>query len=216
MKDYKTEAEPKAMAGEIPVFCAHDEIVDIVKLVPNPKNPNQHPEDQIELLGRIIKATGWRQPITVSKRSGYIVKGHGRLQAAMAAGFTSVPVDFQNYANDAEEWADLVADNRLAELSDKGYSPKNCRFVDGKVNSNNRRDNLRIPFRGKERTVAEISKMTGIPFQTLYGRLYRGEELEQYVERREKGEFGRSWANRKSKRVPVRDLNKYRLYKVSE
>lgn len=40
MNDYKTEAEPKAWADGVPVFCAHDKIVDVAKLVPNPKNPN--------------------------------------------------------------------------------------------------------------------------------------------------------------------------------
>lgn len=115
---YKTEANPKAMAGEIPVFCAHDEIVLLEKLVPNPKNPNEHPSDQVELLAKIIKATGWRQPITVSKRSGFVVKGHGRLMAAIRGGLTCAPVDYQEYATDAEEYADLVADNRLAELSE--------------------------------------------------------------------------------------------------
>ena len=56
--DYKTEAEPKAWADGVPVFCAHDAIVDVAKLVPNPKNPNQHPDSQIQLLGRIIRQTG--------------------------------------------------------------------------------------------------------------------------------------------------------------
>lgn len=116
--DYKTEAAPKAWADSVPVFCAHDEIVDIAKLVPNPKNPNKHPDSQIQLLGRIIRQTGWRQPITVSKRSGFIVKGHGRLAAATLEGVKAVPVDFQNYANEAEEYADLVADNRIAELAE--------------------------------------------------------------------------------------------------
>ena len=115
---YKTEAKPKAMAGKIPVFCAHDEIVPVEKLVPNPKNPNEHPDEQIDLLAKIIKATGWRQPITVSKRSGFVVKGHGRLLAAIRGGLASVPVDYQEYANEAEEYADLVADNRIAELSE--------------------------------------------------------------------------------------------------
>lgn len=115
---YKTEAEPKARAGGVPVFCSHDAIEPIEKLVPNPKNPNKHPSDQIALLARIIKATGWRQPITVSTRSGFIVKGHGRLMAAKEAGLAEVPVDYQNYATEAEEYADLVADNRLAELSE--------------------------------------------------------------------------------------------------
>ena len=35
--DYKTEAQPKATAGEVPVFCAHDAIVAIEKLIPSPK-----------------------------------------------------------------------------------------------------------------------------------------------------------------------------------
>lgn len=116
--EYKTEATPKATAGGIPVFCAHDAIVQTEKLVPNPKNPNQHGSDQIALLARIITATGWRQPITVSTRSGFVVKGHGRRLAAIEAGLTEVPVDYQNYATEAEEYADLVADNRIAELSE--------------------------------------------------------------------------------------------------
>lgn len=118
MDNYKTSAEPRAMIGDIPVFCAYDELVDIGKVIPNPKNPNQHPKAQIELLAKIIKAQGWRQAITVSTRSGLIVKGHGRLEAAIILGTDKVPVDFQNYATEAEEIADLTADNRLAELAE--------------------------------------------------------------------------------------------------
>lgn len=118
MKEYKSEAEPKGYADGVPVFCAHDAIVDAAKLVPNPKNPNTHPAAQIQALGRIIRQTGWRQPITVSKLSGFIVKGHGRLSAALLEGLKEVPVDYQNYANAAEEYADLVADNRIAELAE--------------------------------------------------------------------------------------------------
>lgn len=122
--DYKTEAQPKATAGGVPVFCAHDAIVAIEKLIPNPKNPNTHPDAQIQALGRIIRQTGWRAPITVSKRSGFIVKGHGRLAAAKLEGLTEVPVDYQNYTNEAEEYADLVADNRIAELAEPDEIPE--------------------------------------------------------------------------------------------
>ena len=116
--NYIAEAEPKAWADGIPVYCAHDKIEDVAKLVPNPRNPNTHPDSQIQLLGRIIRNTGWRQPITVSTRSGFIVKGHGRLQAALLEGVKEVPVDLQSYTSEAEEYADLIADNRLAELSE--------------------------------------------------------------------------------------------------
>lgn len=115
--EYQTTAEPKAQADGVPVFCAHDAIVDVKELQPNPKNPNQHPPEQIKALGAIIRATGWRGPITVSTRSGLIVKGHGRLMAAELEGLKQVPVDYQNYASEAEELADLTADNRIAELA---------------------------------------------------------------------------------------------------
>lgn len=93
-------------------------MVDIEKLVGNPRNPNKHPQSQIELLAKIIKAQGWRNPIVVSKRSGFVVKGHGRLEAARLLGLELVPVDYQEYENEACEYADMVADNRIAELAE--------------------------------------------------------------------------------------------------
>lgn len=116
--EYTTTAEPKAWADEIPVFCAHDAVVKTSEIKPNPRNPNQHPPEQIKLLGAIIKAQGWRGPITISNRSGMIVRGHGRLMAAQLEDLAEVPVDYQNYSSEAEEMADLIADNRIAELSD--------------------------------------------------------------------------------------------------
>lgn len=110
--------KPRAMIGDTPVWCAHDNIINCAELIPNPKNPNTHPEKQIELLGKIITSQGWRMPITVSKRSGFIVKGHGRLEAAIKAGINQAPVDYQDYKNEAVEYADLIADNRLAEIAE--------------------------------------------------------------------------------------------------
>ena len=99
------------------IHCAHDSMVKIEELCENPRNPNSHPERQIELLGKIIREQGWRAPITVSNRSGYIVRGHGRLQAAQWLGLKTVPVDRQDYESDEAELADLIADNRIAELA---------------------------------------------------------------------------------------------------
>ncbi len=117
IEEYSTTATPKAYAGSVPVFCAHDAIVPLKDLRPNPKNPNQHPPEQIKLLASIIRATGWRAPITVSKRSGLVTKGHGHLMAAQLDDLTDAPVDYQDYASEAEELADLTADNRIAELA---------------------------------------------------------------------------------------------------
>ena len=105
-------------ASGIPVHCAHDVLADVETLVPNPRNPNQHSSEQIRLLAKIIKHQGWRAPVTTSSRSGFIVRGHGRLAAAKLLGVDLVPVDRQDYTTEAEEWADLVADNRLSELSE--------------------------------------------------------------------------------------------------
>lgn len=99
------------------VHCAHDRMVRLDEIRPNPRNPNLHPREQIELLAKIIASQGWRSPITVSMRSGMIVRGHGRYAAARLLGCETVPVDYQDYKSEAEEWQDLLADNRIAELS---------------------------------------------------------------------------------------------------
>jgi len=112
-----TVAETVCASG-VPVHCAHDELADVDVLVPNPRNPNRHSEEQIRLLAKIIKHQGWRAPITVSNRSGFIVRGHGRLAAAKLLGVDLAPIDRQDYGSEAEEWADLVADNRLSELNE--------------------------------------------------------------------------------------------------
>ena len=110
--------EARHLIDGVSVFCAFDEVVEINKLKENPRNPNTHPTVQIDLLAQIIKKTGWRAPITVSNLSGFIVKGHGRLQAAKAAGFKHCPVEYQNFSDEEEEMAALLADNKLAELAE--------------------------------------------------------------------------------------------------
>lgn len=106
------------MNTKIEVYCAHTEMVDISRVKPNPRNPNKHPENQLDMLAKVIRSHGWRNPIVVSRLSGLVVKGHGRLAAAQILGCEQVPVDFQDYESEAAEWADMVADNRIAELSE--------------------------------------------------------------------------------------------------
>ena len=112
----RKKARPKA--DGIPVYCSHTAIVATESLVPNPRNPYEHPDEQVALLAKIVAGQGWRNPIVVSARSGFIVKGHCRLMAAQLLDKDSVPVDVQEYASEAAEHADLIADNRLAELAE--------------------------------------------------------------------------------------------------
>jgi hypothetical protein len=100
------------------IHCRYDRLVPISKLKQHPKNPQRHSVSQVELLAKIILKNGWRRPLRVSERSGYITAGHCALAAARLKGWKTVPVDFQPYASDGLELADLSADNELARLAE--------------------------------------------------------------------------------------------------
>lgn len=52
------------------------------------------------------------------------------------------------------------------------YSPENCRWATKTEQANNKRNNRRITFRGKTKTISEWSERIGIKRNTLYKRLY--------------------------------------------
>lgn len=112
------DKKPKGMANGVEVWCEYEKLLPINELKENPRNPNKHPDSQIETLAKNIRYFGWRHPITVSKQSGFIVAGHGRYLAAQKLGLQIVPIDYQNFENESDELATLVADNRIAELSE--------------------------------------------------------------------------------------------------
>lgn len=105
------------MSETVQVRCAHTKLVDPKTLTPHPANPNEHPPKQLEQFKAILAFQGFRRPITVSLRSGFVTKGHGALAASLLAGYESVPIDEQQYGSEAEELADIVADNQLARMS---------------------------------------------------------------------------------------------------
>lgn len=108
--------------GGIKVYCRYDEAVDIDRITVHPRNPNKHGDEQIALLAKIIKTSGWRNPVCVSNRSGFVIKGHGRLMAARVLCVTHVPVEYQDYDTEAAEYQDMIADNRIAELAERDMS----------------------------------------------------------------------------------------------
>ena len=99
------------------INCAYTELVNIEKIIPNPKNPNKHTDDQIKRLSKIIDFQGQRSPVIISKRSGFIVVGHGRFEAMKKLGWNKVAVDYQDFENEAQEYAHMTADNAIAEWS---------------------------------------------------------------------------------------------------
>lgn len=100
------------------IKCSYTHLYELAKIVPNPKNKNKHPDKQIKVLAKIIDARGQRSPIVISKRSGFITKGHGRLLAIKMLGWDKAAIDLQNYESEAEEYADMIADNEIARYAE--------------------------------------------------------------------------------------------------
>ena len=100
------------------IDCSHDRVEPLHKIVPNPKNNNKHTSEQIDRLAKIIDYQGQRSPIVVSSRSGFIVKGHARLQALQKLGWDRAAVDYQEYESEAQEYADMTADNEIARWAE--------------------------------------------------------------------------------------------------
>jgi len=98
--------------------CAYTDKIKLTELKESPLNANMHPPEQITRLAEIIEFNGQRAPIVVSKRSGFIVKGHARLMALRQIGWEYAAVDFQDYEDEAREYADLVADNEIARWAE--------------------------------------------------------------------------------------------------
>lgn len=96
------------------IRCEYKKLVPLSELKPHLRNRNKHSEDQIARLAQIFEYQGIRHPIIVSNLSGFIVAGHGRLEAAKKLGLTEFPVDYQDFSSEEEEYAFLVSDNSIA------------------------------------------------------------------------------------------------------
>ena len=90
-------------------------LVSITSLVPHPKNPHKHSDDQIERLSKLIEYQGFRTPIIVQKGTNLVVAGNGRLMAAKKLGMTEVPVSYQEFDSEAQLYAYIVSDNSIGK-----------------------------------------------------------------------------------------------------
>lgn len=87
-------------------------------MIPHEMNANKHPEKQIKMLAKLMNYQGWRHPIIVSKLSGKIVAGHGRLESAKLNGWSECPVDMQDFDDMAQELSFLASDNIIQDLAE--------------------------------------------------------------------------------------------------
>jgi hypothetical protein len=106
------------------IRCLYDECLPISELKGkfHPRNRNTHPDEQIKRLAEILKYQGVRYPVKISKQSGAITSGHGRVLAAEVNGWNSFPVNYQDYDDEAQEYADVQADNAIASWAELDLS----------------------------------------------------------------------------------------------
>lgn len=97
-------------------------VIPIEQVRENPKNRNQHSQEQIERLAKTIQATGFRNPLIISNQTGTLVSGHGRLAALKMIGATTVPVIYQDFETPEDEYTFGIADNALNAWSELDFS----------------------------------------------------------------------------------------------
>lgn len=111
--------EPKALIDGVPVWSLYDEIMPIAELLKrkHPRNDNTHDDLQKLALSHIIRGTGIRKSITLSRLTGRIVAGHGALESSILVPLSAFPVAWQDFDTEEKEIAHLMADNELARMS---------------------------------------------------------------------------------------------------
>lgn len=110
---------------QVPIRAKEIRMVCVDDVVPNERNRNLHSNEQIKRLSEIIKYQGFRIPVVISKRSGKLVAGHGRLLAAKMLGLSEIPATFQDFESDEQEYAAGISDNSIgtwAELDLAGIN----------------------------------------------------------------------------------------------
>ena len=100
------------------IYCKYDKLIPIEDFIPHELNTNRHPEEQIEVLAKLMAIHGIRHPIIISSLSNKCVAGHGRYEAIRLLGLEKIPVVYQNFNSHLEEYKFLESDNYIAEFSD--------------------------------------------------------------------------------------------------
>jgi DNA modification methylase len=90
------------------------ELVPLKDIKLNPKNRNKHSPEQIAQFVKILRYQGNRNPGVISNRSGLLVAGEGRYLAMKEAGETHMPVMFQDFEDEEQEYLYGISDNAIA------------------------------------------------------------------------------------------------------
>ena len=85
-------------------------------LIPYDRNPNIHPESQIDQLANAVREWGWTVPILIDEND-MVLAGHGRLFAAKKLKLDTVPCIVAEGWSEEQKKAYVIADNKLSESS---------------------------------------------------------------------------------------------------
>lgn len=85
-------------------------------------------------------------------------------------------MSFQNFFEDMglKPSPNHTVDRRNNDL---GYFPGNCKWATKTEQANNRRNSRFVWFNGKQITIAQVCKLTGVNHQTLRKRLNKGQDM---------------------------------------
>lgn len=88
------------------------------EIFPHPKNPRTHDEKQINKLRHSIRTHGFSKgSIVIQKSTGYIIAGHGIVEALKAEGYNGADV-VEADLPDGQAEAFMIADNHVASQSE--------------------------------------------------------------------------------------------------
>lgn len=94
--------------------------------------------------------------------------------------------DFRTFVEDMGSRPSLL--HTVDRIETNGnYEPDNCRWALRKEQSNNRRNNRRIEWRGRSYTCAQAAETAGISKELLFWRLSQGWPVERALEQTVRG-----------------------------
>jgi len=87
-----------------------------------------------------------------------------------------------NYDNFVEDMGLREIGQTIERINNNGdYEPGNCRWASRKEQADNRRTNHLIFYKGKQRTLGELSDISGVHRTTIYSRLFAGDSVREAV-----------------------------------
>lgn len=111
-------------------------------------------------------------------------------------------------------YSDLLTIDRID--NNKSYHPNNCRWVDNKIQCNNRNSNIIVEYEGNEITLKQFSEKIGIDYSVINARYNRGDRsIERLCRPIGKGRNNKGISNHKSKLTENQVIEIKKMLKVN-